>query len=122
MKILLVENRHYLAHLYTVILQKAGHDVIHREDGREGITAMEAEKPDLVFLDLKMSGMDGFDVLRERQTRPDLRSIPVVVLSSLEKEGLAEELAALGANGYIHKMHIEKGSALLDKVEELVGV
>ncbi len=59
--------------------------------------------PDLVLLDLKMPGLDGFEVLRRLKTAPILKRLPVVVLTSSREEGDRALSYDLGANSYLVK-------------------
>ncbi len=59
--------------------------------------------PDLILLDLKMPGMDGFEVLRRVKSDPLLRRIPVVVLTSSREEGDRALSYDTGANSYLVK-------------------
>lgn len=63
----------------------------------------DAPRPDLVFLDLNLPGMHGRDVLQEVKTDPDLKSIPVVVLTSSQAEQDVVKAYTLMANAYIKK-------------------
>ncbi len=60
-------------------------------------------RPDLVILDLNMPRMDGREALAEIKSNPDLRSIPVVVLTTSADEGDVSQCYTLGANSYIRK-------------------
>ncbi len=59
--------------------------------------------PDLILLDLKMPGLDGFEVLRRLKADPALRRVPVVVLSSSQEEGDLALSYDIGANSYLVK-------------------
>jgi len=59
--------------------------------------------PDLVLMDLKMPGMDGFEVLKRLQNVPDIKRIPVVFLTSSKEEGDRALSYDLGANSYLIK-------------------
>jgi CheY-like chemotaxis protein len=63
----------------------------------------DAERPDLVLLDLKMPRRDGFEVLDEVRSHPDLRAIPVSVLSSSGRLEDIEESYRRGSNAYMRK-------------------
>ena len=63
----------------------------------------EAPRPGFVLLDLKMPKLDGFEVLREIKNDRDLKSIPVVVLTSSGRDEDVEQAYALGCNNYIVK-------------------
>jgi CheY-like chemotaxis protein len=61
------------------LLERAGHHVISASDGRKGLLSLEAGHFDLLFLDIFMPGMDGFETMRVvRQQHP---RIPIIVIS-----------------------------------------
>jgi CheY-like chemotaxis protein len=60
-------------------------------------------RPDLVLLDIKMPRVDGFEVLAWKRERPELQSIPFVVLSSSELQRDMDKAAELGARSYLIK-------------------
>ena len=59
--------------------------------------------PDLVLLDLKLPGIDGFEVLRQVKTTPILKRLPVIILSSSKEEGDRALTYDSGANSYLVK-------------------
>src|SRR4030067_2995408 len=65
-------------------LQEAGHTVIFAENGREALEVMRRQVFDLVLLDILMPELDGYQVLEQLTTDPDLRDIPVIVVSALD--------------------------------------
>lgn len=119
MRILIAENREFLAKVYESFLVKAGYEVYIEPDGERALYRMRESKPDLVLLDLKMPEKDGFEVLEERMTDPELKKIPVIVFSALEKEGLIERVKKLGADDYLHKAEVQV-ELLLEKIEKLL--
>ncbi len=94
--------------------QKTGspHRLIHVPDGQDAVDYLMAQpstgtyqggRPDLLMLDLKMPRMGGLEVLAWLQTRPELKSFPVVMLSSSDREADISEARALGASEYLVK-------------------
>jgi CheY-like chemotaxis protein len=78
-KILIVDDDHAVQATIRLLLERAGHAVVTAGDGRKGLDLVEKEDFDLLFLDIFMPGMDGFETMRQlRQRRP---SIPIVVIS-----------------------------------------
>ena len=73
--------------------------------------------PGLVLLDLKMPGVDGFEVLRKLKTAPGLKRLPVIVLTSSKEEGDLALSYDLGANSYLVKPVSFEG--FLDVVKEI---
>jgi CheY-like chemotaxis protein len=92
--ILIIDDDRGFCQLVERILAKSGQPfAIYRAyDGLEGMSAMLAQPPDLVLLDLIMPKMDGFQVLEEMQINPELADIPVVLLtaSSYVEDALAQ--------------------------------
>jgi CheY-like chemotaxis protein len=70
---------------------------------REGEYRMAPGRPDLILLDLNMPRMDGREALREIKTDPELRRIPVVVLTTSEAERDVLESYNLGVNAFVTK-------------------
>lgn len=81
----------------------AGYGVAYAEDGESGLSMMEAQKPDLVLLDIQMPVMDGFKVLETVRRRPRLEDIPVILLTSLDRDNLKIRGLEAGADDYITK-------------------
>jgi CheY-like chemotaxis protein len=68
-------------------------------DGREALAHLEnaAMRPDIIFLDINMPGMNGWDCLCKIQSNPQLRAIPVIILTTSSQKADKEKAKALGA-------------------------
>ncbi|MEW5739925.1 MAG: serine/threonine-protein kinase [Myxococcota bacterium] len=64
------------------VLKSEGHRVIDAESGEEALEVLEQMRPDLIVLDVRMPGMDGFELCARIRTRGELRRIPIVFLSA----------------------------------------
>ena len=84
-----------------MILEYEGYDCITAGSGAEGLTAAEREAPDLVFLDIKMPGMDGLETLSRLRGMND--ALPVVIVSAHGTANSALEAGRLGAFRFIEK-------------------
>lgn len=106
-KILVIDDEPDIGELFSKILSEEGYRVWISQDGSDGITKIKEEKPDLVFLDLKLPGKDGIEVLREiRRFDKDLL---VIVLTAYETVNTAVEAMKLGTFDYLSKpVDIEK--------------
>lgn len=86
-KILVVEDDRDIAEAVKLTLEKAGYQVINAYNLDEGLQKANAEKPNLIVLDIMMpTGTEGFQFvwkLRSPQTDESVRNVPIVVLSSL---------------------------------------
>jgi len=87
-----------------VTVARSGGEALDRLFGRMlGPNGRRATLPDLILLDLKMPGIDGFEVLRAVKAAPILRRIPVVILTSSREEGDRAMSYDTGANSYLVK-------------------
>lgn len=102
-KILIAEDDRFIAQVYLTKLGHEGFELVLVSDGRDVIPHMLKEKPDLVLLDLMMPGKSGFDVLRDLQHEPELKKIPILVITALAQSKERELGLSLGAKDYIIK-------------------
>ena len=90
-----------------VALRRALHDhgyEVREASGRDELTAaLQAERPDLLLLDLVMPGDDGLAVLRELKVHDAWRDLPVVMMSSRGSEDVVERCFGLGACDFLRK-------------------
>ena len=92
--ILLVEDDKSLNKIITMKLENAGYCVVSRETAEESLLYLDKELPDLVWLDIYLPGMDGFEFLEKIRGNPktkDLRVVVVSVSGSNRKIELAEK-------------------------------
>ena len=102
-KILLIEDNEQNRYLATFLLERRGHKVAYASDGPLGIEMAETTRPDIVLLDIQLPGMDGYAVARALRAKPDLKSIPIVAVTSYAMPGDREKAIASGCTGYIEK-------------------
>ena len=112
LRILLIDDSDDDRLLFTVAFGKSGiaGDIIEKEDGNEAIEFLKriaerphTERPDAVFLDLKMPGRNGFEVLEWVQDQPDLRTLTIFILSGSNEPSDIQRARELGAAGYMVK-------------------
>ena len=78
-KILIVDDDAAVQTTVRLLLERAGHSVVTAGEGRKGLALLEASEFDLMFLDIFMPGMDGFETMRMvHQLRP---LVPIIVIS-----------------------------------------
>jgi DNA-binding response OmpR family regulator len=85
--VLVVDDEEGIRVLCRVNLELAGYDVVEAGDGATALELARSEQPDLMFLDVMMPQMDGWDVLRRLKEDPATASIPVVMLTARTSEG-----------------------------------
>jgi CheY-like chemotaxis protein len=81
-RVLIAEDDPSIRRMLTVALGRQGYQTVEACDGGEALTAMRAGHADLVVLDLMMPKVTGWQVLAERAGDPDLRNIPVIVITA----------------------------------------
>ncbi len=101
-KILLSEDNEQNRYLATLLLTHH-YDMTPAESGPLGIALATSLRPDLTLLDIQLPGMDGSAVAAALQNNPQLRSIPIVTVTSYAMAGDREKVLASGAQGYIEK-------------------
>lgn len=94
--IFLVEDNPIISHLYRAKLTDEGFQVELAEDGLKAIKWLATAKPDLVVLDLMLPILNGVDVLKYIRSRPDLKSLPVILLSEAYMSDLARQAETVG--------------------------
>jgi adenylate cyclase len=84
-------------------LENQGHQVAFAENGRQALDMLHESQFDLVLLDIQMPVMDGYEVMERLTGDLDLRSIPVIVVSSLEELDSVVRCIEMGAEDYLTK-------------------
>ena len=88
-KILVVDDEPDAIDFVKEVLEGEGYMVVTAGDGVKGLAAMRREKPDLVFLDVQMPELDGFETFQEMAKDEALKNIPVIMLTGIkEKVGI----------------------------------
>lgn len=115
--VLLAEDDQFLRRMYATKLAQAGVSAVLAEDGREALDAARKAKPSLALLDILMPKMDGFEVLAEMKKDPNLKDIPVVLLTNLSEVEDVARAKKLGASEYLIKAYFLP-SEVLDVVRK----
>lgn len=106
MKILICDDEPYIRMLLEQTLEDLedeGVEILIASNGQEGYDLIVAEKPQLVFLDVMMPKLSGFEVCEKVKQQPELQHIHIVLLTAKGQEADKEKGLSLGANEYITK-------------------
>jgi CheY-like chemotaxis protein len=118
-KVLIVDDELFNVDYLQQELEDCNYDLITASNGREALDKIKSEAPDLVLLDLMMPILDGFAVLTQLKGDPELRSIPVIIISAANNSRSVVKGIKLGAEDYITKPIDEK--LLIQKVKDYLG-
>lgn len=120
-KVLIIEDDAPYRKIYKRKFEVSGYEAEVAEDGVIGIEKMRSFKPDIVFVDLMMPKMDGFQVLDTAKADPELKAIPIVVLTNLSTSSDADKVLQKGALTILVKSNTEP-NAIVAKANEILGI
>ena len=86
--ILIVDDEPFNLMILSKILNNEGYETLTASDGFEALRISEQEKPDIILLDIMMSGIDGYEVCRRLKENTNLKAISVIFISSLNESKL----------------------------------
>lgn len=119
-RILVVEDNHDNMTLIVDVLSSLDHIVLQASDGVTGLEMAQAEKPDLVLMDLSLPRMDGWEATRQIKANPDIQQTPVIALTAHAMIGDRERALEAGCDDYITKpINL---SILISKLEQYLKV
>lgn len=114
-RILVVDDEEHICELYKHDLEDEGYAVTVARSGKDALTAVEHDPPDLIVLDIQMPGMDGIETL-ERIIGGDKR-IPVILNTAYSH--YQDDYATWEADGYVVKS--SDSTKLLNEIKRLIG-
>jgi len=120
-KILIIDDEKDMRVYLEAVFRKAGYDTETAENGEEGQWLAEAQKPDLITLDILMPKKSGIKAYRALRTSDKTRSIPIMVLTGLTRlDDFFGDLGDLPQPDELVEKPIERDD-FLSKVQKLIG-
>lgn len=101
--VLIIEDEADAADLFAEMMRVSGFRVLKTSSSAPAISMMNAEKPDIVLLDIMMPDISGLDILRQMRADPNLADIPVVVVSAKSMPADIKNGMEAGASTYLTK-------------------
>jgi len=101
--VLVVEDEPAQREILGYNLEAEGFRVVGAENGNEALLLIEEERPDLILLDWMLPGTSGIEICRQIKMRPDLRTIPVIMISARSEEIDRVRGLETGADDYVSK-------------------
>jgi two-component system cell cycle response regulator DivK len=115
-RILVVEDQEDNRSILRDLLTSAGFEVIEALNGADGVDLAEAEKPDLILMDIQLPLVDGYEATRRIKASPTIQETPVIAVTSYALSGDEAKAQAAGCDGYVTKPFSPR--LLLAKVRE----
>ncbi len=120
MKILVVDDEVDVQNILSFRLEINGFSVVVASDGEGALEKIKSESPDLVLLDLMLPKINGFEVCRMVKFDDKHKTLPIIILSALDKEDDRKKALESGADAYFLKPFDLEG--LLSKIRDLLAV
>lgn len=117
--ILLIDDSLSIRKFVGRMLENAGYQVDTAVDGEDGLRKASAQSYRLIFTDLEMPKLNGFEVIQALRSRPQTQQTPVVVMTTRAGDKHRQMAISIGASSYVAKPVEER--ALLQEVERWVG-
>ena len=118
--ILVVEDQLDNRRILRDLLGNAGYELVEAESGEEALTAVEAQRPDLILMDIQLPVIDGYEATRRIRSNPELKSAPIIAVTSYALAGDEAKALDAGCSAYVTKPFSPR--ALLAKVQEHLTV
>ena len=103
LKVMVIDDSNTIRRSAETLLKKVGCDVITADNGFEALPLISANHPDILFIDIMMPRLDGYQTCALVKNTPKFREIPIIMLSS--KDGLFDRAKGrvVGAEQYLTK-------------------
>jgi len=118
-KILVVDDEMHIIRIVKYKLESAGFTVLSALNGEEALKVAREQKPSLIFLDIMMPGLNGYEVCSELKNDPSTKDIIIIMLSAKGQEADKIKGLEVGVDEYITKPFSPQD--LLDRARDLLG-
>ena len=102
-RILIVEDQEDNRIIMRDVLSSAGYDLIEAVNGEDGVKLAHSERPDLILMDIQLPNIDGYEATRRIKGSAELKSIPIIAVTSYALSGDQAKARAAGCDGYVSK-------------------
>ena len=118
-KILVIDDSKTVRQSAELFLKQGGHEVVLAEDGFDALSKVSDHQPDLIFCDIVMPRLDGYQTCAINRRNPVYSGIPIVMLSSKDGDFDKARGRMVGAQQYLTKPFEKAG--LLNSVQQFAG-
>jgi two-component system chemotaxis response regulator CheY len=102
-RVLIIEDSSTTRAVIKVYLTGHNLDFLEAQDGIEGFSIAQKQSPNVIVVDLKMPGMDGFTFCRQVRADARIRSTPIILLTSSKGDAVKREALQAGATHFLNK-------------------
>lgn len=102
-RILIADDNENIRDALTYLLEDEGYEILQAMNGAEALALVRERRPDILFLDIMMPGINGYDVCRSIKSDPQVRGTYVIMLTAKGQAAEQERGKAVGADDYIVK-------------------
>ena len=102
-RILIVEDQEDNRMIMRDVLSAAGYELIEAVNGKDGVSRAQSDRPDLILMDIQMPVLDGYEATRQIKADPNLKSTPIIAVTSYALSGDEAKARAAGCDGYVSK-------------------
>lgn len=100
---MIVEDEENIVESLSFLLEREGFKVTAVLDGAQALNRIEADRPDLLILDVMLPGINGFEILRKIRSNGDLKDLPVVMLTAKMQQQDRRTAEEIGVNAFVTK-------------------
>jgi hypothetical protein len=117
--VLVVDDEPFICRSLSFVLRKGNYNVVEARNGEEALAAVRQHKPDLVFMDVMMPKLNGFDVCAAIKQDPELKNTRVILLTAKGQDSDREFGAKAGADDYMTKPF--SPTKILERAREILA-
>jgi two-component system, cell cycle response regulator DivK len=117
-RVLVVEDQYDNRRILRDLLTSAGYEMIEAATGEEGVSVAEQQRPDLILMDMQLPVIDGYESTRRIKSNPELKSIPIIAVTSYAMSGDDVLAYEAGCDAYVTKPFSPR--ELLAKIREFL--
>lgn len=118
-KVLVVDDEPFICRSLSFVLRKQNYEVFEARNGEEALLAIKAHRPDLVFLDVMMPKINGFEVTKQVKSDVELRSTKIILLTAKGQDSDRINGEQVGADDYMTKPF--SPTRILERAREILG-
>ncbi len=118
-KILIVDDSSSMRQMVKFTLVEEGHEVYEADNGKNGISKLEAAEPELIITDINMPEMDGIEFIKQVRANAQYKFTPIIVLTTESEQAKQDEGKKAGATAWLIKPFTPE--KLIETVKKVAG-